>query len=100
MNYKIEFAEIADNDIDGILHYISQDTPQRAIKFIKSLRDRIKSMLGMFPYSGSRHLGFYYYSFDNYIVIYDVNESTKTVIILMVVESHRQWKIIFSERMH
>lgn len=98
MSYLVTFTDLASDDIDQILDYIAQDSPENALKFIDSLEDRITNVLSQFPESGSGYKGANYFAFDNYIVVYVIIEATKTVNILLVSEGHRQWRLVFDKR--
>ncbi len=98
MSYRIRFTEYADQDIDDILDYIAQDSPSNAIRFIDKLEQQIAKTLSVFPGGGSRYKTCRYFSFDNYIVVYDVDELAKMVNILMITEGHRQWKHFLESR--
>ncbi len=99
MSYRVNFTELADHDLDDILDYIAQDNPFNAINFIDQLEERITKTLGIFPNGGNRYKSSRYFSFDNYVVVYDVDESSKTVNILLITEGHRQWKAVLDSRM-
>ena len=98
MNYVVKFTDLASEDIDHIIDYIAQDSPQNALEFIDALEERIRAVLCQFPETGSQYKQAYYFAFDNYIVVYDIDESSKTVDILMVSEGHRQWQSVFDKR--
>lgn len=99
MSYRVNFTELADHDLDDILDYIAQDNPVNAIRFIDQLEKRITKTLGIFPNGGNRYRSSRYFSFDNYVVVYDVDESLKIVNILLITEGHRQWKAVLDSRM-
>jgi len=98
VSYRINFTELADRDLDNILDYIAQDNPSNATRFIDQLEDRITKTLGVFPNSGSCYRSSRYFSFDGYVVVYDVDESSKVVNVLLISEGHRQWKAVLSAR--
>lgn len=98
MSYVVNFTDLASEDIDQIIDYIAQDNPQNALNFIDSLEQRINNVLTQFPKSGSKYKQAHYFAFDNYIVIYDTDDSNKVVNILLVSEAHRQWQLIFDNR--
>ena len=98
MNYTVRFTVLADYDFDEIIDYISLDSPENAIKFVRNLRERIKNILRTTPNIGVRYKKSRFLAFKNYIVVYFVDESTKTVYVVLVSESHRQWKEILDDR--
>ena len=99
MSYRVNFTELADHDLDDILDYIAQDNPVNAINFIDQLEERITKTLGIFPNGGNRYRSSRYLSFDNNVVVYDVDELSKIVSILLITEGHRQWKAVLDSRL-
>ena len=98
MSYQIRFTKGADQDIDDILDFIAQDSVENAIKFIDNLETRIEKVLSTFPAGGIRYKTARYFAFDNYIVVYDIDEKVKMVSILLITEGHRQWKTVLERR--
>jgi len=88
----------ADADFDGIIDYIAEDNPLRAIEFVSELQERITSVLAEFPLSGKQYKDARYLVFDNYLVVYDIDESSEEVYILLVTEGHRQWRVVLESR--
>ena len=43
-NYKIEWAEVAENDLKGIVEYIAQDSPANALKILKKIKQKASSL--------------------------------------------------------
>ena len=43
-NYKIEWAEVAENDLKGIIEYIAQDSPANALKIFKKIKQKASSL--------------------------------------------------------
>ena len=43
-NYKIEWAEVAENDLKGIIEYIAQDGPANALKILKKIKQKASSL--------------------------------------------------------
>ncbi|MFT5112397.1 MAG: plasmid stabilization system protein ParE [Parasphingorhabdus sp.] len=99
MNYIVRFTSLADSDLVEILDYIAQDSPLKALHFIDSLQERIKTTLSTFPNGGSTYKHFRYLSFDNYVVVYFVQEGKKEVFLHLVSEGHRQWRSVLSNRL-
>ena len=98
MTYQVYFTKQADTDIDEIIDYIAQDSLDNAFIFIDQLQRRITSTLSVMPLGGATCGDARYLSFGNYVVVYDVDESNKAVYVLLVMEGHKQWKVIFEER--
>ncbi len=94
MKYKIEYTIFADSDTDEIIDFIAKDNPEKAIFFIDNLKTRINNTLGEFPKIGTDYKQFKHFSFDSYIVVYEIDESSKSVYINLITESHRHWKNI------
>ena len=98
MTYSVYFTQSADTDFDDILDYIAQDSLLNALNFLDRLQSRIVNTLGEQPFTGLRYQDFYYLSFDNYIVIYDVDQSNEAVYVHLITEGHRQWKVLLDKR--
>ncbi len=43
-NYKIEWAEVAENDLKRIIEYIAQDGPANALKILKKIKQKASSL--------------------------------------------------------
>ena len=98
MTYKISFTRLATYDLDEIIDYISLDNIEIALKFSSILQEIIKKSLWETPNIGVKYKSSRYLVIKNYIVVYDVDESAKTVYIILVSEPHRQWKEILETR--
>ena len=98
MTYSVYFTEEANADIDKISDYIAQDSPETALKFIDQLEQRITDTLSIAPHGGRQFAEARYLAFDNYIVVYDVDDAEKRAYIHLVTERHRQWQSLFSDR--
>jgi len=98
VSYKVYFTELADADIDGIINYIAKDNPDNALQFVSRLQERIEDTLATVPLAGSRYGSARFFAFDNYVVVYDVDEAGKSVYVHMVSEGHRQWRTILDGR--
>ena len=96
--FQVVFTELAEQDLDGIIDYIAQDSVARAITYVESLRDRAIATLATVPDGGVDFYGAQFFPFDDYIIVYDVDEANETVIIHMVVHGSRQWKALFVNR--
>jgi toxin ParE1/3/4 len=99
MEYTFRFSEDADADLDGILHFIAQDNPLRAISFVDELRQRAVEALSIFPNAGKPFGAARMLSFGNYVILYRVDESAKTVTIILVTEGHRDWRELLEDRL-
>lgn len=98
MNFTVKFTRLAEQDIDGIIHFIAQDNPNQALKFVDELQKRAVQTLEVFPRSGSTYKAVRYLPFDSYLVVYDIDETESVVNIVMVTEGHRQWREILTSR--
>ncbi len=43
-NYSIEWADVAENDLKGIIEYIAQDSPANALKMLKKIKQKSSSL--------------------------------------------------------
>ena len=43
-NYKIEWAEVAEKDLKGIVEYIAKDSPTNALKILKKIKQKASSL--------------------------------------------------------
>ncbi len=43
-NYKIEWAEVAENDLKEIIEYIAEDSPANALKILKKIKQKAFSL--------------------------------------------------------
>ncbi len=43
-NYKIEWAKVAENDLNGIIEYIAEDNPANALKILKKIKQKASSL--------------------------------------------------------
>ena len=50
-NYKIEWAEVAENDLKSIIEYIAEDSPDNALKILKKIKQKASSLY-TFPEQG------------------------------------------------
>jgi len=98
MAYSVYLTKSADADLDEILDYIAEDSLENALNFTDQLQSRMVNLLSEQPFTGLPHQDFYYLSFDNYMVIYDIDQSNSSVYIHMITEGHRQWKVILDTR--
>jgi addiction module RelE/StbE family toxin len=93
--YAVDYSESAQGDLLSIIEYISENSPRRAREFVGELRARIEDRLGSFPKSGvviGRHR---YTVFGNYVVVYEVDDASDKVLIVLITEGHRNWRPAF-----
>ncbi len=43
-NYKIEWAKVAENDLNGIIESIAEDSPANALKILKKIKQKASSL--------------------------------------------------------
>ena len=43
-HYKIQWAEVAEKDLKGIVEYIAEDSPANAIKILKNIKQKASSL--------------------------------------------------------
>jgi toxin ParE1/3/4 len=99
MDCIVRFSENADADFDGILHFIAQDNPLRAISFVDELRVRAVNALEAFPNAGKPFGSARMLSFGNYVILYRVDEAAKIVTVILVTEGHRDWQDLLEDRL-
>lgn len=99
MPYTVKYSEDAVVDFDGILHFIAQDNPLRAISFVDELRQRAAEALELFPNVGRQFGAARMLSFGNYIILYRVDDAARTVTIIVVTEGHRDWQELLEDRL-
>lgn len=92
MKYKIEILPVAKNDMICIKDYISVNlqSPKAALNIIRKIRAQINDLRDN-PYMYRRYEdgpyrenGLRFFPVDNYMVYYNVDEQTQTVLILRV----------------
>lgn len=97
--YYIQIAEPAEKDLNEIALYISKELlePETAKKVISKVAKGIFSLEEL-PLRNAvvadeklAHLGIRKIMVDNYIVFYIVNEESKTVTIIRILYSRREW---------
>ncbi|MGL1959456.1 MAG: type II toxin-antitoxin system RelE/ParE family toxin [Colwellia sp.] len=85
--YKVIRAKTAREDIKNIARFIAKDNPYRAISFTQELLEKTEKTISLFPNSGSSNSNTSYIPYENYLIFYDVNESSKTVCITHIINS-------------
>jgi addiction module RelE/StbE family toxin len=98
---KLLFDDRALGDLEGIFHWIAQDSPKSA----KSVIDRIfasTELLASFPYMGraGRDEGTREWVVPRlpYIAVYEVHEERGEVIVIAVFHGARDWEARVKER--
>jgi toxin ParE1/3/4 len=43
-NYKVEWAEVAENDLKSIIEYIAEDSPVNALKILNKIKQKASSL--------------------------------------------------------
>ena len=99
MEYQVYFSASADQDIDEIIDFIAKDSSKNALGFIDRLEERVRALLSTAPFSGRLLSDYRYFEFDNYVVVYDLDRHKRCVYILLVSESHRDWRKLVSRRL-
>lgn len=102
--YKIDVSEPAENDLRGIVSYISTNLcePEIAIKMSHTIEKaiaKLEDMPQMFPLVYNRVLaaeGFRKFMVKNYLVFYTIDEEEKTVNIERILYARRDWVRIIS----
>ncbi len=88
--YTVIHSQAADRDIENIATYIAQDNPFAALAFAKELIEAIQTTLSEFPRKHQRRKDCYQYTYKrNYLVFFDIEESSKTVNVLAVTRAAR-----------
>ncbi len=93
------FTTLADADLNDILDYIAADTPARAISFVTELRDRVVKTLSVVPMGGARRGSVRFFPFGNYVVVYEVYQEQRTVVVHMISHASRQWQELIKDRL-
>jgi plasmid stabilization system protein ParE len=92
MNYTILFTHDAVADFNNISDFIAQDNPYRALTFIDELQKRTKTTLSLAPYAGQIYKEkTRYIILSEYVVLYETEDSNKTVNILRIIHSLTNW---------
>ena len=95
--YKIEYLEIAKQDIDNIIHYISYNLNNRkaASELIYNFSKEI-NRITIFPYGNSEYNPikklkntYRKTKIKNYLIFYTINEKEKTIIITRIIYYNR-----------
>lgn len=95
MSYVVEFADTARADINAIVDFIARENPRRAFTFVDEIETRIRSKLETFPLSGVQIGNYRYLVFAGYVAVYAFNEPTRTSVVVMICEGHRNWRAAY-----
>jgi toxin ParE1/3/4 len=92
---KLLFDDRALGDLEGIHHWISQDSPRSAKAVIDRVFESVE-LLASFPYMGraGRDEGTREWVVPRlpYIVVYEVNEARDEVIVIAVFHGAQDWR--------
>jgi len=105
-NYKVIFEESAQNDMDGIFHYISEEAmmPAAAVKTIENIKDEIYyylSYMPLFPLADDKRLarkGVRKMVVKKYLVFFVVDENENTVNVIHIIHGARNWTRLFTNK--
>ena len=99
--YKLIYANEADNDLQTIFNYISQDDEIRASKYLSEIEKQILR-LKEFPNIGHDSkftelyaLGIKVLPYDDYLIFHIVNEKEKEIKIVRVLHGSVNYKRLF-----
>jgi len=84
MGYQVIFAPEAERDLDEIIAYIAQDSPEAARRFGAELAAQARSLASL-PYRGAlvaRRPGTRRLLHRQYLIYYQIRESERTVEVL------------------
>ncbi|PKM95600.1 MAG: type II toxin-antitoxin system mRNA interferase toxin, RelE/StbE family [Firmicutes bacterium HGW-Firmicutes-1] len=94
---KIVYYPAAQDDIKGILNYISMDNPSAAISLIGKIDETIGS-LSMFPHAGTipsdnnlKSKNYRMLIIDSYIAFYIINETLSSVEIMRILSGRQNY---------
>jgi addiction module RelE/StbE family toxin len=96
--YHIALTTLAEQDFDEIVKYIESDNPARAITFVDLLQTRLRLLLERNPNAGAPFMDGRKITILNYVVLYDVDEIDRRVIVHMIMHGARDWHAIAKER--
>ena len=94
MTYKIVYTAFAERDIWEIAYHLSDHSLPAAESFLRSVKDKIDGLADM-PLMYTKIEDYHEYRkmvAGNYIVLYEVNEQNKAVVILRVVHGKRNYQ--------
>ena len=96
----VVLADAAEADLESIGDFIAQDSPDRAVTYVRELREacnRLGEMPRAFPLiDGYRRSGVRKRVYDDYLIFYTVTEQVNVV---HVIHGSRDWeRIVFSRK--
>jgi plasmid stabilization system protein ParE len=97
-SYRVNYSKVAGDDLQEIFDYIRQSSPQNADSVLKTIVDEIeglKTLPHRFPLKTSvkkRGRNYRMMPVPPFVVRYDINESTRTVLVLTVRRGTRNSK--------
>ncbi len=99
--YKLIYSSTAEKDLVAIFNYISDDSKDRAIKYMSEIENSILSLLD-FPKIGNisrfeelRMQGIYVLPHDSYLIFYRINEKDARIEIVRVLHGSRDYAKLF-----
>jgi toxin ParE1/3/4 len=91
--FTVKYTPKALADLRSIANFIAQDSPKRALSFIDELQLKTNTFLAMAPNGGSLYkVKTRYFPIGNYVVLYEVNDTAKSVDVLHIVSARTDWK--------
>jgi toxin ParE1/3/4 len=91
--FTVKYMPKAIDDLRGIGAYIAQDSPARALTFISEIEQRTSKTLSLAPKAGTVHKGeTRFFPVRGYVVLYEVDEASKTANVLHIVNSRMDCK--------
>jgi len=103
MAFRIKFSEQADNDLDEILQYISNEllAPQAAERFYHTVFEKVAFLCDnpyMYPLHHNDLLkakGFHFVVISNYLLFYIIDDIESVVTIVRILYGKRDFNSIF-----
>jgi toxin ParE1/3/4 len=91
--FTVKYMPKAIGDLREIAAYIAQDSPIRALTFISEIEERTNNTLSLAPKGGTVYKGeTRFFPVSGYVVLYEIDESSKTVSVLHIVNGRMDWK--------
>jgi addiction module RelE/StbE family toxin len=102
--YEVNITQIAEDDLKGIVSYISQENPKNALRILEKIENRIKT-LDHFPYRGgyvpelsAKNIKDYHQLLESpWRIIYKVENNIVNV--LTIVDSRRNLQDILIKKL-
>ena len=94
MAYKIVYTAFAERDIWEIADHLSEHSLPATERFLRTVKDKIEGLEDMplmYPKIETHH-EYRKMVVGNYVVLYEVSEQAKTVVILRVVHGKRNYQ--------